>query len=109
MILLTIAVRPQKLIGAREMNKRIEKLIVQAGNYVNETYTGPVPTTFTGNPVWHKEFDKWTQFNEKFAELIVRECLSIVDDAERGGSNEVWDNAVKFIRRDLKEHFGVEE
>jgi hypothetical protein len=39
----------------------------------------------------------------------VRECLSIVDDAERGGSNEVWDNAVKFIRRDLKEHFGVEE
>ena len=46
---------------------------------------------------------------KKFAELIVRECLSIVDDAERGGSNEVWDNAVKFIRRDLKEHFGVEE
>jgi hypothetical protein len=46
---------------------------------------------------------------EKFAELIVRECLSIVDDAERGGSNDIWDNAVKFIRRDLQEHFGVEE
>jgi hypothetical protein len=45
----------------------------------------------------------------KFAELIVRECISILDDAERGGSNEVWDNAVKFIRRDIKEHFGVEE
>jgi hypothetical protein len=44
----------------------------------------------------------------KFAELIVRECISIVDDAERGGSNEIWDNAVKFIRRDLQEHFGVE-
>jgi hypothetical protein len=41
--------------------------------------------------------------------LIVRECLSIVDDAERGGSNDIWDNAVKFIRRDLQEHFGVEE
>ena len=49
------------------------------------------------------------EFIEKFAELIVAECLSIVDDAERGGSNEVWDNAVKFIRRDLQEHFGVEE
>lgn len=47
--------------------------------------------------------------HRKLAELIVKECLSIVDDAERGGSNEVWDNAVKFIRRDLKEHFGVEE
>jgi hypothetical protein len=45
----------------------------------------------------------------KFAELIVAECLGIVDDAERGGSNEIWDNAVKFIRRDLQEHFGVEE
>ena len=46
---------------------------------------------------------------EKFAQLIVAECIDIVDNAERGGSNDVWDNAVKFIRRDLKEHFGVEE
>jgi hypothetical protein len=46
---------------------------------------------------------------QKFAELIVRECLSIVDDAERGGSNEIWNNAVKFIRQDLQEHFGVKE
>lgn len=45
----------------------------------------------------------------KFAELIVRECISIVNNAERGGSNEIWDNAVKFVRRDLKQHFGVEE
>ena len=46
---------------------------------------------------------------KKFAELIVRECLGIVNDAERGGDNEIWDNAVKFIIRDLKEHFGVKE
>lgn len=46
---------------------------------------------------------------EKFAQLIVAECLGIVDDAERGGSNDIWDNAVKFIRRDLQEHFGVGE
>jgi hypothetical protein len=66
--------------------------------------------------IWADEY--WTKPNtdkllpaqlNRFAELIVRECLSIVDDAERGGSNEVWDNAVEFIRRDLKEHFGVEE
>jgi len=54
------------------------------------------------------EADSW-EAAEKFAELIVKECLSIVDDAERGGNNETWDNAVKFIRRDLKEHFGIEE
>lgn len=45
---------------------------------------------------------------EKFAQLIVAECISVVDDAERGGSNEIWDNAVKFIRKDIKQHFGVE-
>ena len=46
---------------------------------------------------------------EKFAELIVRECVGVVDDAERGGSNEIWNNAVKFIKRDLLEHFGFKE
>jgi len=46
---------------------------------------------------------------QRLAELIVAECLGIVDDAERGGSNDIWDNAVKFIRQDLQEHFGVEE
>ena len=53
---------------------------------------------------------KWMRVDqaEKFAELIVAECLGIVHDAERGSSNEIWDNAVKFIRRDLQEHFGVE-
>jgi len=49
------------------------------------------------------------QFSEKFAELIVKECIVVAADAERGGSNDIWDNAVKFIRRDLQEHFGVEE
>jgi len=74
------------------MNERIRELAEQAKK--NE----PFECSYTK--------DQWL---EKFAELIVRECLSIVDDAERGGSNEIWDNAVKFIRRDLKEHFGVEE
>ena len=46
---------------------------------------------------------------EQFAQSIVQACITIVNDAERGGNNEVWDNAVKFIRRDLQEHFGVEE
>jgi len=55
-----------------------------------------------------KDHVKWESCLEKFAELIVQECIAIVDNAERGGSNEIWDNAVKFIRRDLKQHFGVE-
>ena len=82
------------------MNKRIEELAVQAGDYVNETYTGPVPATFTGNPEWHKEFDKWTRFNEKFAELIVRECIKQARKDENGPAYEA-------VGR-IAEHFGVE-
>jgi hypothetical protein len=66
--------------------------------------------------IWTEEY--WSNPNtdkllpaqlNRFAQLIVAECISVVDDAERGGSNEIWDNAVKFIRKDIKEHFGVEQ
>jgi hypothetical protein len=90
------------------MNKRIEELIVQAGNYVNETYTGPVPATFTGNPEWHKEFDKWTRFSEKFAELIVQECAQVSEDDITDG-NACCTNTADRIARQIKKHFGVKE
>ena len=86
------------------MNERIKELLNQA------TLDALVETKdavdFLDNPVSKQQCELQL---EKFAELIVRECISIVDDAERGGSNDIWDNAVKFIRRDLQEHFGVEE
>ena len=76
------------------MNEKIKELAEQAGST-------------------HKQnlgvYQFYSDELEKFAELIIRECLGIVQDAERGGSNEIWDNAVKFIRRDLQEHFGVEQ
>jgi len=83
------------------MNERIIKLGLESGmlNYVE--HETPRHYFLCG----HAD----EECLEKFAELIVRECISIVDDAERGGSNEVWDNAVKFVRRDLKEHFGIKE
>jgi hypothetical protein len=77
--------------GAQGMNQRLKELAVQAGFQYNR-YEG---IGWAGASL------------PKFAELIVAECLGIVDDAERGGSNDIWDNAVKFIRRDLQEHFGV--
>jgi len=81
------------------MNERIRLLAEQAREYATTRH--PVSnTTLSVNS---------DLFEQKFAELIVAECLGIVDDAERGGSNDIWDNAVKFIRRDLREHFGVGE
>ena len=57
------------------MNERIRELAKQAGDYVNETYTGPVRSKTPGK-IWEDGHIGWhTQFNEKFAELIVRECI----------------------------------
>lgn len=79
------------------MNERIRELYEQARLHAESINADLDPKG------WMDEYHR------KFAELIVQECVAIVDDAERGGSNEIWDNAVKFIKRDLLEHFGVEE
>jgi hypothetical protein len=81
------------------MNERIKQLADEAGLRFTQLMSNPMVPVVDG-----KETDL-----AKFAELIVRDCMDVVDDAERGGSNEIWDNAVKFIKRDLQEHFGVEE
>jgi hypothetical protein len=55
------------------MNKRIRELAKQAGDYVNEVYTGPVRSKTPGK-IWEDGHIGWhTQFNEKFAELIVQD------------------------------------
>ena len=73
-----------------------------------------------------EEFSKQHQFatimlpaplREKFAELIVRECLTIVDglvDRQADGtwtSNELYtdyNGALSEVKRRIEEHFGVE-
>lgn len=66
------------------MKERIKELAEQAWDYVDSQ-----------NPYASDEHE---MFQEKFAELIVRECLSIAD---RRGAYNVMD--------DITEHFGVEE
>jgi hypothetical protein len=86
------------------MNEQIKKLLDRAT--VDAIDATKDAVDFLDNPVTKQQ--RQLQL-EKFAELIVKECVGVVDDAKRGGSNEIWDNAVKFIRRDLQEHFGLEE
>jgi hypothetical protein len=57
-----------------KMNQRIQDLIKQAGDYVNEVYTPPVRSK-TPDKIWEDGHIGWnTLFNEKFAELIAEEC-----------------------------------
>ena len=69
------------------MNERIRELAVQAG--------------------WDNHHSKFDTRIEKFAELIVRECISIAQD--RAAFDWAPPNDVNHIIDEIKEHFGVEE
>jgi hypothetical protein len=72
------------------MNKRIKALIAQATT--RKQYSGPF-----GVQQVDEHFDK-----EKFAELIVRECVDLFPLTSRPLSGGA-------IQSMIKEHFGVEE
>jgi hypothetical protein len=89
------------------MNEKIKLLAEQAGEYVNEVYTPPVRSKTPGK-IWEDGHIDWMeQFNEKFAELIVRECVGILEPKSRymGEGPEVLKDKI----RQIKKHFGVEE
>jgi len=87
------------------MNERIKQLAEQAGDYVNEVYTPPVRSKTPGK-IWEDGHVDWyTQFNEKFAELIVRECARIGELKEQGYEDYDPDLSVGWY---MKQHFGVE-
>ena len=48
--------------------------------------------------------EKWEHCMEKFAELIVQECVSICKDKERPNLY-----GVREVEEAIKQHFGVEE
>jgi hypothetical protein len=74
------------------MNERIKELARQAG------LIAPYGSDREGL----RDFDY-----RMFAELIVRECLSIVEPTE--DSNDEWCVTLKGTAQEIKQHFGVEE
>jgi len=65
------------------MNERIKQLAEQAGDYVNEVYTEPVRSKTPGK-IWEDGHIGWhEQFNQKFADMIVRECADFIDAHKR--------------------------
>ena len=79
------------------MNERIKQLAEQATSYNNS--------------------DGWLFDKEKFAELIVRECIDKIETHRIPVGNsaagemacEMTYSALMEIRDEIKEHFGVEE
>jgi hypothetical protein len=71
------------------VNERIEQLAEQCWTHINEPLFG------AKSPHW--EFDR-----QKFAELIVRECIEVVKWTPSQFPND------EYVKN-IKEHFGVEE
>jgi hypothetical protein len=80
------------LFGITEMNERIKELEKQAWEFVDKTWNW----ANANNP------SQATLFKEKFAELIVRECVKVAMKA-------VSDDEPKEAWYLIEEHFGVEE
>ena len=100
------------------MKKRIKELAEQAGDYVNEVYTPPVRSKTPGK-IWEDGHIGWNeQFQAKFAELIVRECVEQIQICSEQIKNDdgyaddnIWpimQSIVDAVAIDVKEHFGVE-
>ena len=82
------------------MNERIRELIKQAGGHFSTH-------NLMSNPVQHREsIELWDKNIEKFAELIVKECL---DQLHVSDWDEDYDKGVYWSREQIKNHFGVEE
>ena len=89
------------------MNERIQQLAEQAGLRFTQLMSNPMVPVVDG-----KETDL-----EKFAELIVRECIDKIETYRIPVGNSAagemaceWTySAMKEIRDEIKEHFGVEE
>ena len=84
------------------MNERIEQLAEQCWVHTNKPLFG------AKSPHW--EFDR-----QKFAELIVRECMELALTEQKRYANVTHRNmaecavTVSNFRLLMKEHFGVEE
>jgi hypothetical protein len=83
------------------MNERIQELAKQAGHrYYPSSNSGPLRVEYL------------TPELEKFAELIVRECVGVADDYVKDCTCDEHKNCKhprSIIGRKIKEHFGVAE
>ena len=84
------------------MNERIKELAVEAGLKYHNWITNE--SNVKDGDFKYPRFEDY----EKFAELIVRECIEQASISNGHGNNQ-WDKALTFAAKNIKEHFGVEE
>ena len=87
------------------MNERIRELRTQAAAWVSENHQPQDPNAYS-----QKEIDqRYLMYEEKFAELIVRECMDLLEDFTTDIHLGGIEYAVVGASETLQEHFGIEE
>lgn len=90
------------------MNERILDLRTQAAAWVAKNHQPQDPNAYS-----QKEIDqRYLMYEEKFAELIVRECISTIENAENGYRdyrNQIEDAMRNHCLWLIKDKFGITE
>ncbi len=85
------------------MNERLKELALEAGKYADETQPRG---SYTRDGMW------LYAYNEKFSQLMVKECLGACSKQAADWEGEYADahnDGVGSCISGIKEHFGVEE
>ena len=93
------------------MNEQIRVLSIEAGKYVNTLMIDYLDLNDELYAI------KWNQeYSEKFAELIVQECMTQIEEVKRIQAGNAgpeytqgFDDGMFVAIRTIEEHFGVEE
>ena len=82
------------------MNEQIRELVKQAGGHFTKH-------NLMSNPIQHREsIELWDKNIEKFAELIVRECVA---QCEINSDHFYLGLGSKISAFNIKQHFGIKE
>ena len=84
------------------MNERIKELAKQAGAHVS------IRNLMSNPPQQVETVELWDDRIEKFAELIVRDCVNVLNKRYMGDNNRE-DMEVRRCIEDVTRHFGVEQ
>jgi len=85
------------------MNARIQELALEAFDPINALASEGVADRHTFDQAWFQ------LYNKKFAELIVQECISVIDSLANSDDSDDYFWTVRLTSSKLKEHFGVTE
>lgn len=89
------------------MNHRIKQLALEAFQSINDIASEGIADRHTFDQAWFQSY------NQKFAELLIRECVKEIEFQYGGGSDQPmdneWDRAIECVSSMVKYRFGVEE